>query len=244
MKDLFTTTRVAAMVALGMLFGAVQAQAALISEKQELQMGRDAAKQIESKYRVSTDPQMNALVNNIGRRIAAVTPRANLPWQFKVLDTKDINAVSVPGYVYVYRGLIDFVGRDTDAMAGVIGHEIGHTVGRHAVKAAEEQLKYSLILGVLLRGASAEQLGNIAANLALLGYSRSEENQADLYGVDYMTKAGYDPNGMLRFFIKLQQKEGSGGKGVSKYFENHPPTPDRINRVRQEITRLGVPVRY
>jgi predicted Zn-dependent protease len=120
---------------------ATQAQAALISESQELSMGRDAEAQIEKQYRVSTDSRANALVDSMGRRLAAVSSRPNLPWKFKVLETSEVNAMSVPGYVYVNRGLLNFVGNDRDALAGVIGHEIGHTTARHAVRTAEKQLK-------------------------------------------------------------------------------------------------------
>lgn len=230
----------ALMASVAVLVGIAPAQARLISESQELKMGREAAAQIESKYPVSKDPRMNSLVTSIGRRVAAVSSRPNLQWQFKVLDVKDINAVSVPGYVYVNQGLIDFVGNDKDALAGVIAHEVGHTAGRHAVKSAEEQLKYSIVLGLVLKGDMAQQLGSIAANLALLGYSRKDEYEADRLGVDYMTSAGYNPNGMLRFFRALQAKEGKDSKGLSVYFRTHPPTGDRITRVQQEMQKIGV----
>ncbi len=97
-----------------------------------------------------------------------------------------------------------------------------------------------IVLGLVLKKGKGQQLGNIAANLALLGYSRKEEYQADKLGVDFMTKAGYDPNGMLRFFDKLQKKEGGGSKGLSVYFQTHPPTSERIVRVKQEMKALGV----
>jgi predicted Zn-dependent protease len=216
-----------------------QADARLIGEKTELRMGRDAAKQIESQYKVSNDKAANDLVAQMGRRMAAVSSRPNLPWQFKVLETKEINAFSVPGYVYINRGLLDFVGEDRDALAGVIGHEIGHTTAHHAVRSAEKQIKYSIALKLLLKGDNAQQLGSIAANLALLGYGRKEEYHADKLGVEYMAASGCDPNGMLRFFNKLQAKEGKEPGGLAVYFRTHPPTADRITRVQQEITTLS-----
>lgn len=240
MNNINIRLKLAILVALAMAFTASQADARLISEKTELQMGRDAAKQIESQYRVSTDPRANAFVNTIGRRVAAVSSRPNLPWQFKVLQTSEINAVSVPGYVYVNSGLIDFVGNDTDALVGVIAHEVAHTAAHHAVKSAEKQLKYSLALQIFLGGGNARQLGSFAANLAMLGYSRSDEYQADNLGVKYMTATGYDPNGMIRFFRKLETKEGRQSGGLNRYFKTHPPTPDRINRVEREMTSMGL----
>jgi predicted Zn-dependent protease len=182
---------------------------------------------------------MNSLITGMGQRLASVSARPNLPWRFEVLNVSDINASSVPAYVFVNRGLIDFTGSDRDALAGVVAHEVAHTAAKHAVKSAEEQLKYSLIIGLLFRGGTAAQLGNIAANLALLGYSRKDEYEADRLGVDYMTAAGYNPNGMLRFFRALQQRERDP-RGLSVYFQTHPPTAERIVRVRQEMMRIGI----
>lgn len=221
---------------------AVQAQAGLISEKFELQMGKDAAKEIESQYKVSANKQLTAEIAGIGKKLAAKCSRPGLPWQFKVLQTKDVNAVSVPGYVYVFTGLIDLVKKDKDALASVIGHEIGHTCGRHAAKTIEKQLTYSLAIQLLLKKGDPRKLGNIAANLALLGYSRKDEYQADMFGVDYMYAAGYNPEGMIKFFEQLKQKEGkNSGKGLEVYFRTHPPTADRISRVKDEITKLTTP---
>jgi beta-barrel assembly-enhancing protease len=222
---------------------AVQAQAGLISEKSELQMGKDGAKQIESQYKVSSNKQLTAEIVEIGKKLAAKCSRPSLPWQFKVLETKDVNAVSVPGYVYVFSGLIDFVKNDKDALAGVIGHEIGHTCGRHAAKSVEKQLTYGLAIQLLLKKGNAQDLGSIAANLALLGYSRKDEYQADKFGVDYVYAAGYNPEGMIKFFEQLKQKEGKdSGTGLQKYFATHPPTADRIKRVKDEITALKQPM--
>jgi beta-barrel assembly-enhancing protease len=232
-------TYIAFVTALIAILASSQAGAALISQSSELQMGRDAARQIESRYRVSSDRAANALVQSMGRRLASMSSRPNIPWQFKVLETGDVNAVSVPGYVYVFRGLLNFVGNDRDALAGVVGHEIGHTAARHAVKAAEQQLKYDLALQLLFKGRGARQLGSLAANLALAGYGRSEEYEADRLGLDYMARAGYDPNGMVRFFRKLQQQEGRQPGGLATYFRTHPPTGDRIARVEQQMASRG-----
>jgi predicted Zn-dependent protease len=215
------------------------AKAGLIGEKTELQMGRDAAKQIEAKYKVSTDKGLTKQVEEMGKKIAAKSSRPGLPWVFKVLDTKEVNAFSVPGYVYINKGLMDFTAGDTDALAGVVAHEIAHTTAKHAAKTAEKQLTYSLAIQLLSKKGDARKLGSIAANLTLLGYSRKDEFQADQLGVDYMHAAGYDPNGMLRFFRKLQSKEGSSSGGVLKFLQTHPPTKDRIKRVEDRIAKLG-----
>jgi predicted Zn-dependent protease len=183
---------------------------------------------------------MIAQVEEIGRKVAAVSTRPKIQWQFKVIETKEVNALSVPGFVYVNSGLIDFVNGDTDALAGVIAHEVGHTCGRHAAKSADKQLMAALAIQLFSKKGNARQLGNIAANLALLGYSRKDEFEADKFAVDFMTASHYDANGMVRFFEKLKKLEGkNSGSGVSKYFRTHPPTSDRINKVKEEMVRLG-----
>lgn len=235
-----TTIHAIVISVLTTLIGASQSQAALISESQEMQMGRDAARQVEARYKVSTDRNAVALVEQMGRKVASSSSRPKLPWQFKVLESKDVNALSVPGYVYINRGLIDFTSGDRDQLAAVIAHEVAHTTARHAVKQYEKQLGLSLGIQVLFKKQNARQLGGFAANLALLGYSRSDEFEADKLGVRYAHAAGYDPNGMVRFFRKLQQKEGKDSGGLTVYFRTHPPTKDRISRAEKEIKALGV----
>ena len=215
------------------------ASARLIGEKQELDMGRNASRQIEQQYRVSKNKEHIALVRGMGEKIAAVSSRPKLPWEFKVLESKEVNAFSVPGFVYVNTGLIEFADGDRDALAGVVAHEVAHTTAKHAVKSAEEQLKYGLAINLIFGNADGRKLGGIAANLTLLGYGRKHEFQADAIGCRYMNGAGYDPNGMLRFFRKLQAKEGKDSGGLAVYFRTHPPTRDRIARLEKEIVKLG-----
>jgi len=229
-----STTRLALIAAALMFSVASRTNAGLISEKQELSMGKQAAGQIEARYKVSKDRQMNDLVQSMGVKLASVSSRPKVAWTFKVLDTKEVNALSVPGYVYVNSGLIDFVSGDKDQLASVVAHEIGHTTGRHAVKQAEKSMIGGTLISLLFRKGGGN-VANIFANLALLGYSRKDEYHADKLGADYSHKAGYDPNGMVRFFEHLQAKEGGGSKGLGTYFKTHPPTSERIKRVKAQI---------
>lgn len=209
-----------------------------ISERQELDAGRQADVQIQQKYRLSRDPDLNSMVRHLGTRLARVSDRPNIPWNFRVIDSKDLNAFSVPGYVYVNTGLIDAVGDDQDMLAGVIAHEIGHTCGKHAVHQMEKAQIGGLLAGLLGgRNRTTSSLAGVAANLVLLGYSRGDENDADKRAVRYTIRAGYDPNGLVRFFQMLERKGDRGGGGIATYFRTHPPTGDRINRVRQEIAK-------
>lgn len=211
-----------------------------ISEKEELQAGRDADAKITQQYKVSRDRNMNGLVTHLGKRLASVSERPNIPWTFRVLDSKELNAFSVPGYVYVTNATIDACGHDQDTLACVIGHEIGHTTGKHAVKQSKESTIGGLLLTVLAGRSSrtVQTLAGLGANLVMLGHSRGDEYDADKRGVRYAYEAGYDPNGLIRFFQILEEKGGSGGRGVAEYFQTHPNTGDRIKRAKDEIRKL------
>jgi len=217
-----------------------QAQFGLVSESQELQAGREADAQIRQKYRVSSDPSYNRLVQTLGRRLASVSERPNIPWTFRVLDSNELNAFSVPGYVYMTTTTLEATRGDQDMTAGVIAHEIGHTTGKHSVKQMEKGALGGLLVGLLGgKNKTISGLAGVATNLVMLGYSRGDENDADKRGVRYLVQAGYDPNGLVRFFEMLQSKGDKGGSGIASYFRTHPPTADRIKRVREEIAKNG-----
>ena len=229
-----------AAVALTFAMAPAQAQFGLVSERQELEAGKQADAQIRQKYRVSSDPAMNRLVQTLGRNLAAVSERPNIPWTFRVLDSNELNAFSVPGYVYMTTETIRQSRGDRDMIAGVFAHEIGHTTGKHSVKQMEKGALGSLLVGVLGgRNRTISGLASVAANLVMLGYSRDDENDADKRAVRYMVRAGYNPNGLVRFFEMLQSKGDRGGGGVASYFRTHPPTGDRVKRVREEIAKNG-----
>lgn len=218
----------------------VNAQLHLVSEKQELDAGRQADREIQQKYRVSRDSYLNGMVDHIGRRLVAVCERPNLDWTFRVLDSKELNAFSVPGYVYITTATLDAMRGDQDAVAGVLAHEIGHTCGKHAVHQMEKGTIGNLLIGLL--GANNRTIGSlagVATNLVMLGYSRGDENDADKRAVRYTVRAGYDPNGLVRFFRYLQDHGDKGGSGVATYFRTHPLTSDRIKRVQNMIAKVG-----
>jgi beta-barrel assembly-enhancing protease len=237
MMRLAKSSRVA-MTVLALAIGLTsQANARLISESSELRMGQDAARQIEAQYPVTKDAHLTAVVQNIGQQLVKVSSRPNINWTFRVLDTKEVNALSVPGYVYINRGLIDLVGGDRHELAAVIGHEIAHTTARHAVKQAEKQMLGGAIVSMLFKKNNS-RTATLFANLALLGYSRQDEYEADRLGVQYVRRAGYDPNGMVRFFKRLQAGSSREPSKLETYFRTHPPTSERIERVQAEIARL------
>lgn len=216
----------------------------LLSKQDEIQLGKDGATAIEKEYRLDTDPQRNARVQEVGRRIlegmrSVEGNRApDFPFTFKVLDSKEVNAVSLPGGpVYVFRGLMEQVGDDEDMLAGVIAHEVGHIVGRHAAKQISSGILADLAIALGTKG-STQRVANIAATLMMLQYSRDDEYDADRRAILYTHAAGYDPEGLVRFFEKLRQLEKGEMKGLLANLRTHPLTENRILRAKKLISQL------
>jgi len=215
----------------------------LLSKQDEIQIGKEGAAAIEKEYKLDTNPERVALVQEIGQRILDGMRRVegkrapDFPFTFKVLDTKEINAVSLPGGpVYVFRGLMEQVGDDRDMLASVIAHEVGHIVAHHAAKQISSSLA-DLAISLGTKG-SAQKVASIATSLVMLQYSRDDEYDADRRGIHYTYAAGYDPEGMVRFFEKLQKLEKSPMKGLLANLRTHPLTENRILRAKKLIAEL------
>jgi predicted Zn-dependent protease len=216
----------------------------LLSKQDEIQIGKEGAAAIEKEYKLDTNPERVALVQEIGQRILDGMRRVegkrapDFPFTFKVLDTKEINAVSLPGGpVYVFRGLMEQVGDDRDMLASVIAHEVGHIVAHHAAKQISSSILADLAISLGTKG-SAQKVASIATSLVMLQYSRDDEYDADRRGIHYTYAAGYDPEGMVRFFEKLQKLEKSPMKGLLANLRTHPLTENRILRAKKLIAEL------
>ena len=211
----------------------------ILSKNEEIQVGKEGARGLESRYRLSTNQADIALVQRIGNRIVSANNLDGWPWTFKVIDDPTVNAVSLPGGpVYVFRGLLDALGRNEAELAGVIAHEIAHIEKRHAAKQYSSQVITMGGIQVLTGGdtRTAVQLANM---LVQLEYSRNDEYDADSTGIAYMYRAGFDPWGLVRFFEKLQRLQNEGqGNVVTNVLRTHPLTRDRIERAKQEIERI------
>lgn len=231
---------VRALAVLGLLFATTFLAGcrtrSFLSTKQEVNLGREGARQVEQQYRVDTNSADAERVRRVGQSLLAHTDRRDIPYSFKVLDSKEINAFSIPGGpVYIYRGLLDMMGDDDDALACVIGHEIGHVNGRHAARQISSQLATNILISVTPIGATAQNLAGLGAELAGLKYSRDDEYDADRRGLSYAHFAGYDPQGMVRFFEKLQRMEKREGGGGPEWARNHPVTAARIAKAEAMI---------
>ena len=213
----------------------------------ELSVGRQYSAEIEKTSHMVTDPVVVAYVNKIGQNLVRNSD-AKVPFTIKVLDTDEINAMALPGgYFYVDSGLI--LACDTeDELAGVMAHEIAHVAAHHAAREMT-RLGYmevgSIPMVVVAQGSwigyGVYEAGQVAMPLTFLEFSRTYEAEADYLGIQYMYRAGYDPQGMVTIFEKLAALEKRKPGAISKAFSDHPATPERIAAVEKEIATILPP---
>jgi predicted Zn-dependent protease len=215
----------------------------LFSKEQDVQLGREAAQQIEQKVRVVRDRQLNDYVTRLGRTLASQATADQYPYSFKVVADQSINAFALPGGpTYVHSGLI-LAAENEAQLAGVMAHEISHVALRHGTNQASkaQAIQIPLILGGSMIGSDSilgqlAQLGiGIGANSVLMKFSRNAERDADLLGARMMAAAGYNPIEMARFFEKL---EASGGNRTLQFFSDHPNPGNRVKAVQAELQYL------
>ena len=224
------------------LFGLTGCQDGLVSIDQptEIRIGQQAAADIEAQYGVVNDPVQTPRVQRIGRAIAAVTTRPTLPWTFKILNTTEVNAFSLPGGpVYVTRGLLSLNIPDNE-LAGVIGHEVAHIQDRDSVHAIERAMTYQLLAELVL-GQSSSAL-RAAADLAVeyaiqLPKSRDAEYASDSAGIRLAYNAGYPANGLLLFLQRLQAMQGR--QQTPEWLSTHPLTAERVTRAEQIVAQVS-----
>ena len=203
-------------------------------------MGVQAFAEIKKQEKISTDPAVNARIQRIGKRIAASVGRdlPNAQWEFVVFDSEQLNAFALPGgKVGFYTGLIKLAESD-DEIAVVMGHEIAHVTSRHG---AERQSQAMLIglggvaLGVGTRNDENQQYYMLAyglgSTLGTLAYSRDHETEADVVGLRFAARAGYDPRAAVSFWKKMAAKE-TGGR-PPKLLSTHPPSAERIENLQR-----------
>lgn len=211
----------------------------LVSEQQEISMGKEYDPQVVATYGVYDDAEIAAYISDIGQRIATVSDRPGLPYEFKVLDSPVINAFAVPGgYVYFTRGILAYLNNEAEVV-GVMGHEVGHIAARHSAKQISQQQIATIGLGVgsILSDDVAKYAGLAQAGLGLLflRFGRDAERQSDQLGVDYSTKLGYDATEMANFFGTLDKMSGGESGGMPGWFSTHPAPDERV----QNVTRMA-----
>ncbi len=212
------------------------------SSDTEIKMGRLYAAQIEKSTRFITDPVVIEYVNRIGQNIVKNSD-CKVPFTIKVIDSDQINAFALPGgYFFVNSGLL--LNADEEAeLVGVMAHETAHVCAHHAVR-EQTRLHYAQLGAIPLifiggwTGLGAYEAASVGVPVTFLHYDREFEEQADYLGVQYMYRAGYDPQAFITFFEKIQALQKRKPGAVDKVFADHPQTLERILRSQQEIARI------
>jgi beta-barrel assembly-enhancing protease len=214
------------------------------SLEKEIALGKGLAQEVERSAKLIDDPIVTEYVNRVGQNLVRNSD-ARVPFTIKVIDSDEVNAFALPGgFFYVNSGLI-LRAQEESELAGVMAHEISHVTARHGTRNATkgEIMQLATIPLILLGPAGLAGYGlyeglNIAIPLTYLKFSRDAEREADFLGVQYMYKAGYDPNAFVTFFERIQSDEKRRPGTIPKVFSTHPPTPDRIEAAQKEIARI------
>ena len=233
--------------------------------KHEIEMGREAAAEIEKEHKLVTNPEITGRVNTVGQRIAAVANSEPVPatygssdvyrfdYKFKVIEDDSINAFSLPGgYIYVHKGLLNYVRSDHE-LAGVLAHEVAHASHHHITHLLKKQgrldgqMALILLVGVLAR-VDTEELGNLLIGAQLVriargsGYGQKAEADADATAVSYVRKAGYNPVGIMTFLERLAGDYASSPNLDMGIMQTHPAPRVRCKSVLNQIKSLGLPI--
>jgi beta-barrel assembly-enhancing protease len=215
-----------------------------VSTQQEVEMGQSEVQQINQQLPIISDAEANRYINVLGDSIARLTSRGDLPWQFFIVNSPEINAFAVPGgFIYVNRGLIENT-QKMDQLAGVLGHEIGHVVARHTVKQMGQMNAANIGVGLacVLTSVCNSQVGQSAIQVggtALFSkFSRDDEKEADDIGIDNVVRAHISPKGIPEMFqILLNTRQTSPGL-VEGWFATHPTEEARIADTESRIAKI------
>jgi beta-barrel assembly-enhancing protease len=219
------------------------AHRSIISEQKEIAIGKEYSMQVDRQSKLVTDPVINEYVNRVAQNVARNSD-LKVPLTVKVIDDPSINAFALPGgFLYVNSGVLQAADEESQ-LAGVIAHEIGHVAARHWASMMTKQtlMQFAMIplmftpmsIGVYY-GISAAMQG---LPLIFVKFSQNQEAEADYLGLQYMYKAGYDPESYVAFFGKVTEVERHQPGSVPEVFMDHPPTPDRIINCEKEIKQI------
>jgi beta-barrel assembly-enhancing protease len=211
------------------------------SIEKEIALGKQMAQEVERQARIVDDPVVAEYVNRVGQNLVRNSD-AKVPFTIKVVDDEEINAFALPGgFFFVNTGVL--LNADNEAeMAGVMGHEIAHVAARHGTRQAtrSELVQYGtlplIFMGGMVGYAIYQGVG-IAVPMGFLKFSRGFEAEADMLGLEYVYKAGYDPTAFVDFFEKVESQEKKKPGMMSKLFSSHPPTEERIKNSQATIER-------
>ena len=211
----------------------------LLSESDEIQLGKQTDVEVRKQYGVYEDQKLNAYLNDMCQRLARVSHRPNLPYKFEMVDASVVNAFAVPGgYLYFTRGILANLNSEAE-LAGVMGHELGHITARHSAQqySRAQLAQFGVLVGGLFLGDAVSGIAQLGVGMLFLSFSRDNERQADQLGVEYASKAGYDGKELAGFFETLERMNpGSDRSGLPGWFSTHPSPEDRVVAVRKEAS--------
>lgn len=213
-----------------------------LSEEEEIKLAAQVHQEVTKQARLVQDPTLNNYINSMGQALARRSERPNLPWRFFVVDDKSVNAfATLGGYVYVHTGLISTTTSEAQ-LASVVGHEIGHIVGRHGLENVKKAQKMQFgvigaaVLGAILGGEKGAQagadLGGLIAGGYLMKHGRDAEREADFLGLYNIERTGYNTGGMIEMFQMLASLNPNQ---MGSILSSHPPPAERANNTRREI---------
>jgi predicted Zn-dependent protease len=214
------------------------------SLEKEIALGKQLAQEVDKSAKFIDDPVVNEYVNRVAQNLVRNSD-ARVPFTVKVIDSDTVNAFALPGgFFYVNSGLILHADEESE-LAGVMAHEIAHVCARHGTKQATKgeivnlaSIPAMIFIPYTWAGYAIYQGMNFAIPLTFLKFSRADEREADYLGLQYMYKAGYDPNSFVAFFEKVEADEKKEPGTIPKVFATHPPTPDRIEATQKEIATI------
>jgi Zn-dependent protease with chaperone function len=222
-----------------------RAAGAPAAEAAEIQAGRQAAQQIESRFKLVTDEAVVERVARIGAVVAAQSPRPRLPYTFKVVELPQVNAVALPGgFIYVTSGLLAFARSDHE-LAAVLAHEVAHAALGHGMemqRRANRALFITVLVAIFTRDPTLFQGASLLAAGFMAGYTRDLEREADLASVDYLTRTRYSPVGVLTILERLHRQEQFSGHLDGYAFADHPKTAERVQYVQEALRARGIPL--
>ncbi|MFO1461348.1 MAG: M48 family metallopeptidase [Verrucomicrobiota bacterium] len=226
-----------------------RSQMNLFSSEQEMQLGLTEFDKMKKEVPISKDPAANAMVQRVGKRIAAVAQLPGAQWEFVVFESKEANAFCLPGgKVGIYTGILPIC-QDDAGLAAVMGHEVAHAVARHGGERMTQAQALSTVgqVGGALLGSSkysewaplATQAYGVGAQLGVaLPHSRAQESEADEIGILYMARAGYDPRAAVSFWERFADYNSAhGGSGTTWFLSTHPTDAARIARLKELLPK-------